>query len=73
LVLLAVDSHPHAFLNISRGEFIAEFDHEFGDLLEVDDVLLLVPLLDDFVAPGNLQRLLCGLLGILCEIPLSGE
>jgi hypothetical protein len=73
LVLLAVDSNSHAFLHVGGRQLLAEFDYEFGDLLEMNDIFLLVSLLNDFVAASHLKRLLSGTLGVFSKVPLCGQ
>ena len=40
LVLVAVDTDPHALFNVGGGDALAEADDKLGDLLHIDDVLI---------------------------------
>ena len=49
--------YTHAFFNISRRHAIAQFDHKFSVLLDVDDIFRLIAVrVDNFRAPRHLQR-----------------
>ena len=54
LVLLAVDSHSHAFLDVRGRQLIAQFYHKFADLLEWDNVFALGAIVDYLAASGDL-------------------
>jgi len=45
LVLVAVDTHPHALLDIRGRDALAEVDDKLGDLLDVDDIFALLGVL----------------------------
>jgi hypothetical protein len=75
LILLAVDSHPHALLHIIIRQLLIEGHHELGHLLDIDDVfdVFLGLLVDDLRASGHLQGVLDGELGVGCQVPLHRQ
>ena len=59
LILVAVDSDAHSFLDVRRRDLIAQVDDELGKLLHVDNVLRVVRVcVDDLGATRHLKRLI---------------